>query len=216
MSSNLTPTASLTLSVAASLLYLFADGRLPDPVTIVAKGLSVSALAILALHNRTWLLAMGLLLSSLGDVLLDFGRGFFLYGLAAFLCAHLTYAALFLHRRACMKNAPSRPVLSAVVLAYGVGFGLWLLPHVGAERIPVLAYLAAILLMVITAARAGYATQFVVLGALLFLASDSLLAVQRFVGRIPAGGVLVWTTYYLGQCGIALGVMSAKREGQPA
>ena len=62
--------------------------------------------------------------------------------------------------------------------------------------------------MVATSSRANYRSRWVFLGALLFLASDSLLGTGRFKLQIPGSGSLIWITYYLGQCAIALGVLA--------
>jgi uncharacterized membrane protein YhhN len=64
---------------------------------------------------------------------------------------------------------------------------------------------------VATASRANYRSRWVSLGALLFLISDSLLGAGRFKLQIPWSGYVVWTTYYLGQCGITLGVLDEAR-----
>jgi hypothetical protein len=46
-------------------------------------------------------------------------------------------------------------------------------------------------------------------GAVLFLISDSLLAIHKFKAPMPLRDYLVWSTYYLGQCGIALGYLAS-------
>jgi len=71
--------------------------------------------------------------------------------------------------------------------------------------------LAAILAMVASASRANYRSRGVFLGALLFLLSDSVLGAARFKLPVPWSGALIWSTYYLGQCAIALGVMAEAR-----
>ena len=44
-------------------------------------------------------------------------------------------------------------------------------------------------------------------GVILFLISDSILAVDKFKSPVPLRGYLVWATYYLAQCGIAIGFL---------
>jgi uncharacterized membrane protein YhhN len=44
----------------------------------------------------------------------------------------------------------------------------------------------------------------------LFLISDSILAVSKFKSPMPAGGYLIWGTYYLAQYGIAIGFLREK------
>jgi uncharacterized membrane protein YhhN len=199
---------ALGLSAAASLAYLFFPRWAPASVEIVLKGLSVTLLALIAMQASQRLLSLALLLSSLGDVLLACGPNFFLSGLAAFLCSHLVYIVLFVRRRASVA-APRGPIwFPALLLVFGLAFGAWLAPSLGALRVPVFCYIAAIIAMVAAASRASYGSRWVLAGAVLFLISDSLLGAGRFKTQIPLGGFLVWTTYYAGQCAIALGVLS--------
>ena len=63
--------------------------------------------------------------------------------------------------------------------------------------------------MSITAIGARFASPWVVVGAILFVASDSLLAANKFRTNGPLRDYLIWATYYLGQCGIALGFLAS-------
>lgn len=73
---------------------------------------------------------------------------------------------------------------------------------------PVLVYIAVISTMLWRAAsrdnpspaRAGLA------GALLFAASDTILAINRFIRPLPAAEPAIIISYWLGQFGIALSV----------
>ena len=65
----------------------------------------------------------------------------------------------------------------------------------------------ALTTMVVTSILAGLSRSWVVLGAILFLISDSLIAVTKFKTPIAGRDFLVWSTYYVGQCGIALGYL---------
>jgi uncharacterized membrane protein YhhN len=204
------PTAravALGISAAASLAYLAYPSWAPASVEIVLKGLCVTLLAVIAWQADQRLLALALQLCSLGDVLLARGIDWFVAGLAAFLCAHLVYIAVFVRQRARVAESPGRYAFTASVVAYGLAFGAWLAPSLGALRVPVFCYIAAITGMLATAGRAGYGRRWVLAGAVLFLISDSLLGAGRFKMQIPLGGLLVWTTYYAGQCAITLGVV---------
>jgi alkenylglycerophosphocholine/alkenylglycerophosphoethanolamine hydrolase len=81
-------------------------------------------------------------------------------------------------------------------------------------KAPVLIYSLVISLMVYSALmtwfRAGWpsiAAVSVSLGALLFYASDSMLAWDRFLNPLPHARLRVMITYHLGQIGIILGAM---------
>jgi hypothetical protein len=71
--------------------------------------------------------------------------------------------------------------------------------------------------MTVSATLAGFARPFVLLGALLFLISDSLLA-AGFKLRAPLEAFLIWPTYYVGQYAIAMGVLreAAAADRPPA
>jgi uncharacterized membrane protein YhhN len=176
------------------------------------KGCAVGALAVLAWLSRrkeadAGLLALGLALSTTGDVLLDLDPKLFVFGLGAFLLTHLTYIALFLRNRkgtAAIRNW----AVVAVIVAYSVTLSAWIVPSVGALAVPVILYIFAITAMVATAILARFERPWVVTGAILFLISDSLLAVNKFKAPVPLRDYLVWSTYYLGQCGIALGFLA--------
>ena len=208
-------TFCLGVSLAASLAYLCAAKWVPAPFEVVLKGLAVTMLGLVALRERHSFLAAALLLSSLGDVLLELGRNYFLLGLAAFLTSHLIYTALFVRQRRRSSAAGREWVIPALLALYGIAFAIWLTPSLGDMRLPVYCYIAAIVGMVAAASRANYRSPWVFIGAVLFLISDSLLGTERFRLQIPYSGVVIWTTYYLGQCGIALGVLNESRPATP-
>jgi uncharacterized membrane protein YhhN len=188
----------LLLSAAAGLGYLVFPG------SALLKGACVTLLAVMAMLAGRRLLALALFLSSCGDVILALGSGYFLAGLSAFLCAHLVYIALFLKH----SGKRRRLVFPALLLLYGVVFGAWLAPSLGALRIPVFCYIAAILAMAAAAYRANHRSPLVLYGAILFLISDSLLGAARFKTPVPFSGILVWITYYCAQCAITIGELS--------
>lgn len=208
-------TFCLGVSLAASLAYLCAAKWVPVPFEVTLKGLAVTMLGVAALRERHSFLAAALLLSSLGDIVLELGRSYFLLGLAAFLTSHLIYTSLFVRQRRLSGAAGREWVIPAVLVLYGIGFSVWLAPSLGDLRLPVYCYIAAIVAMVATASRANYRSPWVFVGAVLFLISDSLLGTQRFKLQIPYGGIAIWTTYYLGQCGIALGALNQVRVATP-
>jgi len=197
----------LSISAAATAIYMLTGGA-------IIKGCAVGALALLALRARgarrdAGLLGLALALSTVGDVLLDLDPKLFVFGLAAFLLAHLTYISLFVRNRA-RPLAPGKWRVAVViaVLAFSAALSVWILPSVGALAVPVVLYIGAITTMVSTAILARFEKPWVAVGAVLFLVSDALLAIHRFKTPVPLRDYLVWTTYYLGQCGIALGFLT--------
>jgi len=168
----------------------------------------------------TLLIQAGLFFSLVGDVALmfqhldDFN---FLIGLGAFLLAQLCYAIAFLHN--VMEIGALRPpwlplLITSLLIAYGYFFAARLLPAVEETiQIPVGIYAVAITLMGVAAAfrfARTYLRSFLLVlgGALFFILSDSLLAVNRFIWPFEASGWSVILTYALAQLLIVSGTMA--------
>ncbi|MEW6130540.1 MAG: lysoplasmalogenase [Acidobacteriota bacterium] len=206
----------MAVSAICSLLYLVTVDYQPYPGSVVIKALSIAPIALLAFRVLKTLdgliLAIVFIFSCTGDVLLGLHRNdLFLYGLIAFLIAHLFYIWLFtrnFHSSLAVTGKHKLLVLS--LLVYGATMAAWLWPGLGEMRIPALIYLSVIILMCITATLAGFTHYSIVFGAILFLISDSLIAIGRFKMPVPYNGYAVWVTYYLGQCLIAFGFLREK------
>jgi alkenylglycerophosphocholine/alkenylglycerophosphoethanolamine hydrolase len=207
---------------AAALLYL--GGAVDGPASLVVKPVPVLALAAwVALRSRQpqgRFTAAGLLLAAVGDVLLDAGR--FLPGLGAFLLAHVLYILAFV-------SVESRAALGRALpfAAWGLGTFLLLRPGLGTLTLPVGAYVVVITIMMWRAAarvgspRAGRAAWLGLAGALAFGASDTLIAVTRFLQPTEGVRVPIMLLYWLGQWGIAASAVSPAvavraREAEPA
>jgi uncharacterized membrane protein YhhN len=156
-----------------------------------------------------WWLLVALGLSLAGDVLLlgDSQRRFLL-GLAAFLAGHLAYVACFVLLG--LESAPWSP-LAWLVLAAAVVTTRRVVPSAHASSglglaVPVVLYTLVIGAMVVLAFGTG--RPLVALGATVFAASDSLLALNRFVDPRPWAPLAVMMTYHVGQALIVAGVLA--------
>jgi uncharacterized membrane protein YhhN len=164
-----------------------------------------------AARDWRWPLTAALLLSALGDLLLDLDglRGdLFIAGLGSFLLAQLCYAGLFWRHR----SSDARRWW--LVLAYLPVAGLLasqILPGVGDLVLPVGGYLLAISAMV-TGAALTDRPLLLLAGAVSFAISDTVLAFDRFLHPVPAAGILIMGTYYLGQGLICAGALQATRR----
>ena len=200
---------SAALSTATSALALADLHHLFKPLTMVIAMLLVlrrSAVPGMPIQRKGLLLA-ALLASLAGDMFLMLPANWFIPGLASFLVAHLFYVSLF---RSGQVWFPSRRALVAT-LAFGVAMLAFLWGGLGnnALNAAVAAYVAVIALM--AAQAIGRATVLrdaqsiaVALGACIFMLSDSLIAVNRFVTPIPLAGLWVLSSYYLAQILIVL------------
>ena len=178
----------------------------------VLKSLPVLALAAVVAAGATVpsygrLVMAGLLASAVGDVCLAFPSGF-LFGLGAFLVGHLCYVGAF------AGGAVVTSVSVAAAAAIGVFAVLmlrYLWPHVRTSRVrwPVVVYMAAICAMgwcAIASASAPGAAEAAAagaIGAVAFMVSDSVLAVNRFARPFAAAHAIVMVTYYAAQMLIA-------------
>jgi uncharacterized membrane protein YhhN len=197
------------------LAYVWMGGAgFPGSWTLLVKGLILPVLIVYFHRNvygrytppRRWIL-VGLVFSWLGDVLLSVE---FVYGLVAFLLAHLAYIWAF--SRGCRWRSLFRAGLPYVgpVLVYGIALLVVLYPHLGSKCLPVLFYTTAILFMLLTAlARKKWVNtlsyRLSVAGAVLFVLSDSFLALRSFVSPYPFSGLLIMGTYTLAEFLIAEG-----------
>jgi uncharacterized membrane protein YhhN len=202
----------LRLSLLLGSLYFVTLAWQPYPGSAAVKGLSIATLAWLAWSAGVRPLALGLAASSLGDVLLDIRSiNLFIPGLILFLVAHLVYASMFLRAwQYPLRIWERQRILVGGVILYSLCFAIWLAPGLGALAIPVTLYICAITAMVVTSVVADVAPR-VIAGAVLFLVSDSLLAIAKFKGTFALRDYAVWGTYYLAQYCIATGVLRSPR-----
>ena len=152
-------------------------------------------------------ISLGLVFSLAGDVLL-IPEGLFVAGLLAFLCAHLAY--LWGLTAGARLAARWPPFAGVAVVAASILAMLWpTLP--GGLRLPVLGYVAVLGAMCAQAiARAMVVAtreaRLAAIGAVFFLASDAMLAYDRFHTRLGAAPLLILGTYYVAQLLLALSI----------
>jgi uncharacterized membrane protein YhhN len=144
---------------------------------------------------------VALFFSLIGDVLLIYDK-FFLFGLVSFLLAHLCYIAAFWHTP--FSVLAVLPFAFYILLFLGV---LW--NSLGQMKIPVIIYAVVIALMGwLAVSRFTIQNQtpalLSMIGALFFIASDSVLAYDRFKQQFHSARLLVLSTYFFAQLLIAL------------
>lgn len=133
----------------------------------------------------------------LGDILLlDSAR--FVFGLAAFLVGHLLFIAAYLLHIGWQPHWKSL----AVIAGLGALFYAYQLPFLGGFAVPVALYSLVILSM----AWFGYSVYFaapskttlqLALGATVFIVSDSLISINKFVAPFELSTALILSTYWL-------------------
>ena len=148
----------------------------------------------------------GLLFSLGGDVLLMFESKnsiFFLLGLSSFLLAHIFYI-IFFHKVRVREQVKSKVGLLAIVVVYYAGLIALLSPYLGDMKLPVRIYGIVISFMFMLAMHMLFiknkdAGKWMMLGALLFVISDSVLAINKFYQSFELAGGVIMLTYGLAQ-----------------
>jgi uncharacterized membrane protein YhhN len=162
---------------------------------------------------KKWI-AGALFFSWAGDLLLMFvssDSDFFLAGLAAFLVAHICYI-LFFHVIRVQGKIKGKLFLLLLVFIYYVGLMTILSPWLGSFKLPVRIYGVVICFMLMLAMHMLYiknkkAGWDMFSGALLFILSDSVLAVNKFYIPFAEAGVIVMLTYGFAQLLIVRGAV---------
>lgn len=150
-----------------------------------------------------WWIVIGLVFGLVGDVLLFQDR--FIPGVAAFLIGHVAYIVALVP----IEHPMPAVILGLVIVgAFAVSLGRCIVrgawrqsPLLGGI---VVAYMVTIGAVVVLAV--GSWSTVAGIAALLFMASDTLLAWARFVGSAPGGRVMVMVTYQLAQAGFVLAI----------
>jgi len=162
---------------------------------------------------KKWILA-ALFFSWAGDVLLMFQESkslFFLLGLSAFLIAHVFYIVFF-HNIRVQENIKSNPLLLLLVVVYYAGLMTLLSPYLGTMKLPVRIYGIVISFMFMLAMHMLFinnktAGRWMITGAMLFVMSDSILAINKFYQPFEAAGIIIMLTYGLAQFFIVMGAI---------
>ncbi len=210
-----TPQEVVTLLVVVSAaLDVRAEYSGPRWQVYVFKPLTTALLLALALaappHGAAryqLAVAIGLALSLVGDVFLMLPGDRFVPGLCSFLLAHLAYLVAF------TADVPlaAAPILFAPFAVFGLAILALLWRGLGRLQVPVALYVLVIVSMAGQAAGRAWllrnpAATLAASGAALFVASDTLLSVNRFRRPFPCSQTLILGSYFLAQWLIAASV----------
>lgn len=186
----------------------------------VAKALIIPVLMILFLLNPAphpnrlhKFMFAGLFFSWAGDVTLEFSQNngnFFILGLACFLLAHIMYLTVFFFTPGKNIITGNRIYLIIPVLIYGTMLVSFLYAYLASMRLPVILY-AIVILTMLTAAinrkeKVEKVSYYLVLGgAILFVISDSAIAVNKFSYQFKSSEIVIMSTYIVAQYLIVAG-----------
>ena len=168
------------------------------------------------------ILLTALTLSWIGDIILlfaDKGELYFIGGLVAFLFSHIFYIILF-NKQLKMYLKKSRTIywmgITAIISYLLIMMGV-LMPHLGDLLLPVFVYAMTISIMLLFALK-GFlnwqkpANVYIFIGAIIFVASDSILAFDKFYAPVKYSSFLIMLTYLAAQYLIVKGILKLNEK----
>jgi uncharacterized membrane protein YhhN len=180
------------------------------PILLMAVALSES-------FSSKKILLTALTFSWIGDIILlftDKGELYFIFGLVAFLLSHVVYIVLFSKQQNTRNNEKKELFWlgSLAILAYFFIMIDTLFPKLGPLKIPVIVYAVVITTMLFFAFKGSLkwatpANNYILMGAIVFVSSDSILAFNKFYAPITHASFYIMVTYCLAQYLIVSGIL---------
>lgn len=205
---------SLAADLAANFFAYAAVRYISKPLIIISLiGYFIFSNQLVHSRVKNFILA-ALILSLAGDILLLFdnqGSLFFILGLSAFLATHIFYILSFNKIRQEERVEGNLLLLLPAFVYYG-SFIFLLFPHLAGMKLPVIVYGFVIAVMLVAATHLMFiknkkAGRLIAGGAMLFIVSDSLLAINKFYASFENAGVAIMLSYGLAQWLIVSGAI---------
>lgn len=220
------PTTILKSFLLFSAIYLLFSALGLDSVSWYLKPLLLPFLIVAVIKADAFdskkILLTALIFSWIGDLILMFadkGELYFIFGLLSFLLSHLTYIFLFNRQEKFDVdiNKKRAGIGSILIVTYFVGIVLFLFPKLGPLKIPVFVYAVVITSMLYIAFKNSMqwtnpAAKYILYGALAFVVSDSILAINKFHEALPYSNFLIMSTYIMAQLGIVSGILLLNKK----
>jgi uncharacterized membrane protein YhhN len=214
----------LLLFAVFSVLEIFSHTLGNSFLHHLAKPLIMPALGWYYLVSVKWntstaLVLVAIVFSFLGDTFLMYDsldQLYFMLGLGSFLLAHVFYAIAYGRHVFDLADSPLANVqmirMATPVILAGTGLVVILYPVLGDLRAPVIVYALVLMFMVLKALFRYHKTSttsffMVFAGAVLFMISDSLLAINKFLQPIAGSAFLIMGTYITAQLLIIEGLI---------
>ena len=192
-----------------ALLYIILLSIHPYPFSSVIRLLPVLMFAYLCFkylkEPMKFFMGIGYICCTCGDIFLDLSRTeFFIQALAAFLFGQIFYIIAFAQQFYYRKK---RLYLALSPLLYALVITIILFPRLGTFLIPVLVYIVVITLMGIFSAFINSKKTGIFIGAMIFIISDSLIAINKFVVPFKYSTAIIISLYFIAQYMIGTGVL---------
>jgi len=204
----------IVIIIISAGIYILGDFLKKPSLKYIFKPLTTILIIVLALSQQVnveetykYLIVVALLFSLAGDIFLMLPSDKFIQGLASFLIAHVFYIMAFTSGFGPYLEWPY--LIPAAI--YAVLF-LWiLLPKTGKLKVPVLIYSLVLLVFLWQAIGrffylADNSSLYILIGSILFVASDSVLAYVRFVKSYKFSEAFILSTYWAAQVFLALSI----------
>jgi len=195
----------------------------------ISKALIIPLLMILLLvsfrniKNRIhFFLFAGLVFSWVGDMVLGLSAkngNIFILGLASFLFAHIMYILVFLLTPGKNYIQKHRLYILIPIAVYGIALVSYLFNDLSEMRIPVILYTIVILTMLAGAINRKEKVNMmsytmVLAGAIFFVISDSVIALNKFSIKFESSETIIMSTYIVAQYLIVAGYIFQFRENK--
>jgi len=192
------------------IIYIFFIPSDPVSFKITMKLIPMALIILFAITTKDMvsntykrIIISGLLICMIADGVIYW----FLAGLVTFFIGHIFYIFAFSHA----SRKPIPRWAAVLLITYGVCMAIWIAGSqfsIGEYILgsAIIAYIFIILLMGWMAIRTRL--KLAIIGALLFIFSDSVLALDRFVLDVPYRDAFVMVTYYAAQLFIAASIGS--------
>ncbi|WP_075343416.1 lysoplasmalogenase [Tenacibaculum agarivorans] len=192
---------SIVISISAILAIYFRQQN--SPLFNVFKPLTTILIIILSLYVNTgaiygWIVSIGLFFSLLGDILL-LKKEWFVYGLGAFLLAHIIFTYAF---TSLFGFQYKEIIILVMLLSMGIVYYRFLYPSLKELAIPVALYFLAIIIMNWQAISLSFVENRLVFymlgfGSVLFTFSDAIIAYDKFIKEFKTAEILILSTYWI-------------------
>lgn len=202
---------------------LIKEYKIGMTIRYISKPLLMPLLALYYLFAtfdiNGWIVA-GILGGFVGDVCLMIPdpkgtKKFFRIGLIAFLLGHIFYVIAFIQAAGDFAGYQWWSIFLAIpYVVIGAYTYPRLIKHTGKMTIPVTVYLIVIVLMGVSTSllwgiRAPFGVGIAMIGALVFMISDTINAFNRFAKPIPNERLYTMSSYLIGQFLLVLGYIQA-------
>lgn len=191
--------------------YILTDYRSVAKPMIMASLLSFY---IFNVRNQSPLLLLAMIFALFGDIFLLFNADvFFMMGLVSFALMQFLYIIYFLQDKDSMPSS-NKYIFILSIFIIGVLTMSFLWPHLGGMKWPVIVYTTLLCLMAVTAVlRKKHSLYYywIISGAILFMISDTLLAINKFAFTFWGQQEGVIITYMAAQFLIIRGIVAEQK-----